>query len=140
MRHFFRSLCLLLLTASAAHAQSSVPVTLMKATGQTLTTTGSIYAHSQLVDNHCYGTLYAVNNSGTLPTLDGKIQHCEGTNTALCKDLLTFDQCTTGTCYKRTFIDSTNTAPSGWYRAVTTLAGTDPNYDVTVKFFCGRAH
>lgn len=80
----------------------------------------------------------ASNNSGTSPTLDLKIQTCETATTTTCADTpMVFSQCTTGSCYstgsERIDINQTSVNVFPFFRVVSTLAGTSPNYNVVVK-------
>jgi hypothetical protein len=80
------------------------------------------------------GVIVATNNSGTTPTLDVTLQSCKDTTTASCLNTpITFTQCTTGTCreYIDLSTDLVNVFPQ--FRAVRTLGGTSPNYDITVE-------
>lgn len=80
------------------------------------------------------GVLVATNNSGTSPTLDVTIQSCKSTVTASCINTpITFTQCTTGTCRQYIDLNSTLVNLFPYLRAVRTLGGTSPNYDVTVE-------
>lgn len=76
------------------------------------------------------------NVSGTLPTADLKVQTCADSTAASCDDLCTFTQCTTGTCWT----DGSQTVDKGnatniypKFRAVSTLGGTLPVYNVLVE-------
>lgn len=110
---------------------------LMSATGQTSSTNGTI---TEILDHSASSfTVVAVatNNSGTTPTLDAKVQSCRTSSSSSCADLASFDQCTTGACYGGDSLqnidlasDSVNVFP--FFRAVTTLGGTSPNYNVTI--------
>ena len=114
----------------------SKTLTVYKATGITTTTTSLT---SSIGDNEKLGRfsciMYGKNNSGTLPTMDAKIQECE-TTTGPCFDVCVFTQCTTGNCntsgyeYRTPFA---NQAILPILKGVITLAGTNPNYDVTLE-------
>lgn len=82
------------------------------------------------------GQLVWTNNGGTLPTLDAKIQHsADGT---VWKDLLTFTQATTGDGSEHVHVTEATlggTVILPLLRSVSTIAGTNPDYDVEVKFF-----
>ena len=79
--------------------------------------------------------LTGTNNSGTTPTLDVKLQHSPDCTTW--KDLTggVFTQQTTGGPTTQDLaILTTVTYVYGCIRAVTTLGGTTPNYNVNVQF------
>lgn len=108
--------------------------------GATLTATGS----GSIIDledlgrvediENMTGILSVTNNSGTTPTLDMTVQTCETGQTASCVNTaIVFTQCTTGTCSERIDLNSTNNNTFAAFRASYTLAGTSPNYTVTLK-------
>lgn len=117
--------------------------TLMAATGQTASTNGTIMElpeePNRLKGLYFTGASTATNNSGTTPTLDVKIQTCRTSSSSTCADTpIVFDQCTTGACYggdSLQYVDINSSTVNVFtnFRAVTTLAGTNPNYDVTVR-------
>lgn len=119
-------------------------ITLMSATGQTASTNGTVTALPDLdpkrLDSKAFTVIaQATNNSGTTPTLDVTLQTCESYTTSTCSDTpAVFDQCTTGSCYggdgiQRIDINQQSVNVFPFFRAKTTLTGTSPNYDVTVR-------
>lgn len=130
----------------AATVQAAVVnkcVTLMSESGQTASTTGSVtglldFDLSQVEAQSFTGIATGTNNSGTTPTMDVVIQTCETLSASSCADTpIAFTQCTTGSCYggdgERIDLnrDAVNVFP--YFRAKTTLAGTNPNYNITVR-------
>lgn len=145
LKRIFLALALMLFAATAARAEVMTKcVTLMDATSQTASTTGTVYAlpdgDKDAINAKAFTAIAeATNNSGTTPTLDIKIQTCESKTTSTCHDSpAVFDRCTTGSCHGGDAWqaidfskDSVNVFP--FFRAVTTLAGTSPNYNVKVR-------
>ena len=79
----------------------------------------------------------ASNDSGTTPTLDLTVQTCRSTTTSTCMDFVNFSQCTTTPCYT----DGVQVADLNrdtvnffkYFRVVSDLGGTSPQYDYTVE-------
>lgn len=127
----------ILLVASVAQAETlDTCVTLTDLTNQTSTVSGSVTILPAMPKRL---TLFATadNNSGTSPTMDLKVQTCKTSSSSSCVDLASFDQCTTGSCWTDTFqgIDLASDSYNWfrYFRTVTTLGGTSPNYDVKVE-------
>jgi hypothetical protein len=129
-------LALILVSLTAGVYYQSL--TLLSLTGQTTTVTGSILGfdpnfrpgmHSGLACR-----LTTKNNSGTLPTLDAKIQTCKTAAGADCEDLCVFTQRTTQTSGGETiWLDKDIYGAYGFHRGISALGGTNPNYDVTIE-------
>lgn len=103
---------------------------LMSASGQTASTDGTSYqlSPSGVPADAEWGVWFSgVNNSGT-PTLDMKVQHSP--DGVLWVDLVSATQLTTTDAAEYVEI-TTDFGP--YVRAVSTLGGTTPDYDVTVK-------
>ena len=80
------------------------------------------------------GYLKATNNSGTLPTLDAKIEYSPDCTNWF--TIATFEQVTTGTGVLKNF--HYTEATTGFFyclRGVATLGGTEPNYDIEIKLY-----
>jgi hypothetical protein len=122
-----------LMCATLAHAVVSYSYTLDNKTSRTTSSTGTGQKISYNV-KACAARLHAVNNSGTTPTLDAKVQFSPDNSTWF--DELSFTQVATGTSDQLVHIDTTVTWQYIYVRSVTTLAGTTPNYDFTVYFDC----
>lgn len=79
----------------------------------------------------------ANNVSGSSPTLDLKVQSCRTTAASSCRDLQSFDQCTTGSCWTvGSQVVDMNQATVNWFkymRVVATLGGSSPVYTYTVE-------
>jgi hypothetical protein len=118
-------------------------VTLMSAEGATTSVDGAITPLLDLDPNKNLakaftGVATGVNNSGTTPTMDIKIQTCEQNDSDTCADTpIVFDQCTTSDCYggdgQRIDVNKESVNVFPYFRAIRALGGTDPDYDVTVK-------
>lgn len=105
--------------------------------GQTATVTSS--AQTLQRGNSGIGRLVYTNNSGATPTLDAKIQHSP--DGVVWKDLLTFTQATTGSGSEDVHITPTTLGGTVIFpqlRAVSTLGGTNPNYDIDVRFYAAN--
>lgn len=85
--------------------------------------------------------LYSSYNSGTNATLDVKIQSCDKNDSTagapICSDQITFDRCTTSTCgggdgLQNVDLNSMVAHTDRYFRVVSTLGGTSPNYNVRV--------
>lgn len=105
--------------------------------GQTTTLTSA--AQTLTRGSSGIGRLVYTNNSGTNPTLAAKIQHSpDGT---IWKDLLTFTGVTTGSGVEDVHVTPTTLGGTVIYpqlRAVSTLGGTNPNYDIDVRFYAAN--
>jgi hypothetical protein len=121
-------------------------VTLLDSADLTASANGTIYNLADfnrefLKAEALTGIAVATNDSGTTPTLDLKIQTCETatSSSVTCGDTpIVFDQCTTGSCYggdtvQRIDINKASVNAFPFFRVVSTLTGTNPNYDVEVK-------
>lgn len=115
-------------------------MTLISATNRTTTVTGTISSLAAVTDYRGVGGIacraVASNDSGTSPTLDIVVQTCKDETAASCDTICTFTQCTTGSCWS----DSSATIDLGttvnvypYVRAVATLGGTSPQYDILVE-------
>ena len=110
----------------------------MSEDGQTASTTGDA---TQLTgaSRDCDGyiaRLTAAKKSGTNPTLDAKVEHSPTGEDDTWVTLLTFDQVTTEVLVlKEEHVPKATTLIFPYVRAVTTLGGTDPNYDVDVDIY-----
>lgn len=125
---------LLLVPLTANAAVLTECRTLVDAGVLTATGSGSIVEIENLDAKHFTGILTVTNNSGTTPTLDVTIQTCSTAQTASCVNTpIVFTQCTTGSCSERIDLNSTTVNVYSAFRASYTLAGTNPNYTVTVK-------
>jgi hypothetical protein len=131
MKRFLIPLLLLLLV-TPAHAVPTYAYTLDSLTSQTSGHTGSTTTISSYV-KACAAWLHTVKNSGTNPTLDAKIQYSPDGSTWF--DLGSFQQ-DTATHDQMMHFDSTVTRIFTKVRSVTTLGGTSPNFDYTIKMYC----
>lgn len=128
------ALALLTLTAWV----SSRSLVLMDASGQTTTTTGTIFTFDSTAkpapDSGLACRLTTDNNSGTSPTLNAKIQTCRTPLAADCEDLCVFTERTTETSGGQTiWLDKSAYGAFSYFRGISTLAGTNPNYDVKIE-------
>jgi hypothetical protein len=128
-------LLLALLIATPCQAETLRKcTTLMDASAQTASTNGSVVEFLPFKVESMSAILTALNNSGTTPTLDAKIQSCRTTDPASCYDWYTFTGCTTGACKPSPVdVNRNNTNWFRFFRVVTTLGGTSPNYNVKVE-------
>ncbi len=110
---------------------------LMNVAGQIADTTGTIYTFESLPVQHTSIAcrLTAINNSGTTPTLAAKVQTCATPLAADCEDLCVFDGRTTETSGGQTIWQSGDYGAFTYFRAVTDLGGTDPDYDVKIELW-----
>jgi len=114
---------------------SDIRLELMNAAAQLASTNGdSVHAKSDTTDFIAWQK--ATKNSGTSPTLDTVIQHSP--DKVNWKTLATFTQVTTGTVTQAVQINSANTHVFPYVRAVTTLGGTTPNFDVLVELWAQK--
>lgn len=130
-------LAFVLLLSTEAHAQALRHcTTLLSSTNRTTDETGSIIQFQPQNVKALSAIATASNDSGTTPTLDLKIQSCR-TKTGTCVDWVSFSQCTTGSCYGDGIeIVDINRDTVNWFpyfRVVSDLAGTSPQYDYTVE-------
>ena len=135
---------LILATLLVPSAQAEVlyrKLTLMSATSQNASTNGSVVTFSEngmpskLTGASC--RVVASNVSGTTPTADIVVQTCTDTTATNCDTICTFPRCLSSA--KACWTDGTATIDLGqqnvypYFRAVTTLGGTTPVYNVTVE-------
>lgn len=139
MKRLFIALTLIAISALNSDAQVlRQKMTLMNVTNQSSSVNGNIFELPITATSfNCRAIADA--NSGT-PTLDAKIQYCfSKTDASTCKDLCVFDQCTTGACWTTgsqvIHINEATTNLSPFVRAVATLGGTSPNYDITIELW-----
>lgn len=126
----------LLFLATTAQAETLRKcATLMNASAQTASTNGSVVEFLPFKVESMSAILTATNNSGTTPTLQAKIQSCRTTDPASCYDWYAFTTtCTTGSCKPAPVdVNRDNTNWFRFFRVVTTLGGTSPNYNVQVE-------
>jgi hypothetical protein len=123
----------ILLTLPFASAQVGDATVLIDEDDVAATTTGD----SETVSGWAYvGRIEAAKVSGTNPTLDAVIQHspdCVNWST-----LLTFTQITTSTAaIENVHINKVTTNVFPCVRAVATLGGSSPVYDIKITLFAG---
>jgi len=141
-RVILASLGALCLFASVTNAQIlRTSITLLVSQVVTGVTTGSFVAlnlnpNSTVKYRPMACRLWAVNNSGTTPTLDGRVEHCPTNSASDCDTLITFTQCTTGSCNstgkETVHLNKQTATPFPLLRAVLTPGGTSPNYTASV--------
>lgn len=119
-----------------------MPATAGASTVQTASTTGAFISVPNGYKNTAIRVI-ADNNSGTSPTLDVTLQDCWEASANSCETLATLPQCTAapGLCYTNgeynfQYGDSRKIKP--YVRAITTLGGTTPNFDVKVELWQGK--
>jgi hypothetical protein len=71
------------------------------------------------------------NNSGTTPTLDGKLQHSDDNSTFVDVTGATITQVTTTASQQKVVVNKDNL--KRYVRVVSTLGGTSPNYTLSVQ-------
>ena len=111
-------------------------LTLMDATNQNSSTTGTITEFVTRNVSSMSIVATANNVSGTTPTLDIAIDSCR-LKSGTCKSWNTVTQCTTGSCWTDGFLPiDINNVQVNWFkffRVRTTLGGTSPVYNVKVE-------
>jgi hypothetical protein len=134
----FLAILLVLFTARVDAAVLTDCITLVNGAVLTATGTGTIVPLSAVERIHNIEKMSAVlsvtNNSGTTPTLSMSLDTCESDIAGTCRSMgFTFTTCTTGTCSEN--IDFNASSVNYWshFRANYTLAGTSPNYTVTLR-------
>jgi hypothetical protein len=122
----------ILFTLPFAAAQVGDATVLMDEDALAATTSGD----SEAVSGWAYvGRIVADDVSGTNPTLDAKIEHspdCVSWST-----LLTFTQITTTATVENVHVNKTTTNVFPCVRAVATLGGSSPVYDIKITLFAG---
>lgn len=103
-------------------------------TNQTASTNGTI-VEFKAQNYRAVSFIATVNNdAGTLPTLDLKVQTCRTTATSSCKDLVTFNQFTTGSSFQVADMNRSTTNWFKYFRGVGTIGGSaSPQFDYTVE-------
>lgn len=135
MKRISLALLLALCLATAAQAITTQGLTLASLASRTTTSTGSAIQIKSNVHRFLARSIIT-NNSGTTPTADCKIQHAPTDVSAAYKDLAVFTQVTTGgPAYEDIHITDTDTIVFPFVRAVCTLAGTNPNYDISIVLY-----
>lgn len=127
----------LLAFSTLAHAEPLQNcLTLMDATNQNASTTGTITEFVTRNVSSMSIVATANNVSGTTPTLDIAIDSCR-LKSGTCKSWNTITQCTTGSCWTDGFLPiDINNVEVNWFkffRVRTTLGGTSPVYNVKVE-------
>ena len=132
----FLSLALLAFSTLAQAEPLQNCLTLMDATSQNTSTTGTIREFVTRNVSSMSIVATANNASGTTPTLDIAIDSCR-TASGTCKQWNTITQCTTGSCWTDGFLPiDINNVQVNWFkffRVRTTLGGTSPVYNVKVE-------
>ena len=135
MKLLFSILLLLIAEQNASAEALTHCVTLYSGTISS-TTTAPIVSLGGYAAKAMTVTAVAVNNSGTSPTLDVKLQTCRTSSTSSCSDVpnAAFSQCTTN-CWGG---DNTANIDIQYntfqrFRPILTLGGTTPNYTVEVS-------
>lgn len=138
MKYIFAIILFLALCGQARAETATSSLSLMTVTAGSESATGDVKFASSTRDVAiqsfaCRATATPV--SGTLPTLDLKIQTCRTTDPTSCVDLCNFTQCTTGTCFTSGTEVLFNLYPQPVYpffRAVASFGGTTPVYSYQV--------
>lgn len=111
-------------------------ITLLQDEAAALVTKTSTTLSLQSKTTHILARLHAVNNAGTLPTLDVVVQHSPDGSTWT--TILTFTQVTTSTdSNEDKQFKITDGLLFPYVRAVATIAGTNPSYDFTTTIYEG---